>query len=304
MKTIPLLLLAACLAASSAPAAPQKNPNPFGAAKETPPATQPVTTGLIDTTPWAKWVKAPPEVLLVRPLDPATERLITRQVALFTALVEEPKAAPAPAAPAPDLAGKLAALKARFPAKGKERVAGKSGLVDVDVPAIDTWNKYRRMLDHASLTNLGRIASEMETAMQRDLRDLPSYPAGETRYEARVAAIQRTWITKQIPPLIAEMKRLDAPTTSSTAPDAKESARKAWSDFESTDLAVMQKVIAAAVLATAAPDAEGRFSLEGDGRLMARVHVAGRDLYFPADAGAEGVRFFDVQSKRAAPAAN
>jgi hypothetical protein len=116
------------------------------------------------------------------------------------------------ASPSDNRAGKLLALKAKFPPKRRERVAVKSGHIEIDVPHTDVWSYYSGMFHTTTVEALPQTIARVEARRTEDLKAW-----GQRRADARepgVSTEARTtveWLEKDLGRYIEEARKLQSP---------------------------------------------------------------------------------------------
>jgi len=102
------------------------------------------------------------------------------------------------------------------------------------------------------------------------------------------------WLKGGMTKVLDNLKKIGKSSfVSPTSPAEK--AREEWTEFEATELPLIQKVIDANTLAEVPLEEDGSFWIEGRGQPVAVIKVAGRQLYFTLkQPGA--LRFFNLES--------
>lgn len=233
--------------------------------------------GQLDWSAWQRWVQTPPQVALVGQIDADTQERIATQTRLFQAVISGN----------PDTASP-ALSRARLDGLRETLLASSTRTGNSPVPNVERWDRYANAARRMQPSDIATTITALESFVRRDRQDLtPQRDAtGAIGSQARS---DLEWIDKNIVPLIATLKAAQSPATD--APLSAEQARRQWQDFEKNELPKIAKAIKAHTVDTAALTATGAYELDGEGRIVAIVTVAGRELYFPADPAPDGLRF-------------
>lgn len=246
--------------------------------KVAPPSDQAGRTvsGRIDWSEWQRWVQTPPRVALVSDIDSDTLELISRQSELFLTVIGKSSASSANTLPETE----LSRLKDAF-------FASSSRTANSPVPTVERWDRYSNAVRRIQPDSMATSVTTLEAYVNRDRQDLTP-KTGNNGDSGRQARSDLAWIDSAVMPILRRLKEHQA---SAKPALTVEQARNQWQTFETDSLPKIASAIESATTASAEVAADGTYVLQGRGQLVAIVPVAGRNLYFPVDSAAPGLRF-------------
>ncbi len=237
-----------------------------------------VFAGRLDWSAWQRWVQSPPRMVLVSDIDDITLSRIATQSRLFQSVITPP----------PPTTGDL--TQTQIDAFRTDFMASSDRSHNSPVPNIDRWDRYTNSVKRLRPDNVAITITTLEAFVRRDTQDLTPQ-ATSTGNIGTQARAELDWIDRVVLRLVESLKESQIPpkTTSTLLPP--EEARKQWQLFETTELPKISQSIDPRIRAEAQLTDDGTYSLQGHGKLVAIVTVAGRNLYFPADTAPDELHF-------------
>lgn len=107
---------------------------------------------------------------------------------------------------------RLAALKAKFPARRTETVVGYRGSQAVEIPKVDMHSYYKGTVQTATLQSLPISLGRMEERIENDLNQMrqESGSHNDLRFNAQQARRTTDWLNKTLRPYLAQLRAVSA----------------------------------------------------------------------------------------------